>query len=154
MQLSRDHGNSFVPMLVGRQGTRKSTFCNMLLPPELRDYYIDDIKLDNTEQTERMASFIATTNDPQPLCDPTGSRRYLCCEVEGIIDTDTPIDYGQLYAQAVYELQHVATWYLTREEEAQLEAHNTEYRVKTPPEQVLMGGTSLHHAARLISCAL
>ena len=89
----------------------------------LREYYIDDIKLDNAEQVERMlsrmllvnideynaktereqakikrvlterdvqtrkmrsdqyvmlprmASFVATTNDFQPLYDPTGSRR-------------------------------------------------------------------------------
>ncbi len=53
----------------------------------------------------RMASFIATTNDYQPLTDPTGSRRYLCCELTGIIDTDTPIPYKQLYAQAIHELE-------------------------------------------------
>ena len=52
-----------------------------------------------------MASFIATTNDRQPLTDPTGSRRYICCDIDGIIDTDTPIDHRQLYAQAVAELQ-------------------------------------------------
>ncbi|NAW49658.1 helicase, partial [Salmonella sp. gx-f5] len=29
----------------------------------------------------RYASFLATTNDEHPLCDPTGSRRYLCLRV-------------------------------------------------------------------------
>lgn len=185
MNLSRDYGNAVVPMLIGAQGTRKSTFCKLILPPELREYYIDDVKLDNAEQVERMlgrmllvnideynaktdreqakikriltekdiqtrrmrsdqyvmrqrtASFIATTNDLQPLCDPTGSRRYLCCEVEGIIDTDTPIDYRQLYAQAVTELRSGAPWHFTKAEEAEIERHNQDYRNLTSPEAVL-----------------
>ena len=35
---------------------------------------------------QRNASFIATTNTSRPLTDPTGSRRYLCCPVKGIIE--------------------------------------------------------------------
>ena len=169
MNLSRDYGNAIVPMLIGAQGTHKSTFCKLILPPELREYYIDDIKLDNAEQVERMlgrmllvnideynaktareqakikryvmqprmASFIATTNDTQPLYDPTGSRRYLCCEINGIIDTDTPINYLQLYAQAITELKEGATWYFSKVEEAEIERHNQEYRNLSSPETIL-----------------
>ena len=185
-QLSRDHGNSLVPMLIGQQGTRKSTFCRMLLPPSLRDYYIDDIKLDTAEQVERMisrmllvnideynaktdreqakikriltecdvqtrkmrsdqyesrrrtASFIATTNEREPLTDATGSRRYLCCEVTGPIDTETPIDHRQLYAQAIYELDHGAPYFFTRDEEMLIELHNTCYQQQSSPEQLLL----------------
>ncbi|MBQ9204865.1 MAG: hypothetical protein IJ155_11590, partial [Prevotella sp.] len=43
-QRSRDYGNSVVPLLIGGQGTHKSTFCKLILPPVLREYYIDDIK--------------------------------------------------------------------------------------------------------------
>ena len=183
--LSRDFGNSIVPILIGAQGTHKSTFCKLLLPRELREYYIDDIKLDSTEQVERMlgrmllvnideynaktdreqakikrlltekdvqtrrmrsdqyvmlprmASFIATTNDPQPLSDPTGSRRYLCCEVTGMIDTSTPIDHRQLYAQAVSELREGAVWYFTKEEEALISQHNQMFRSLPSAETVL-----------------
>jgi predicted P-loop ATPase len=186
MNLSRDYGNSMVPMLIGGQGTHKSTFCRLLLPPELREYYIDDIKLDNAEQVERMlgrmllvnideynaktdreqakikrvltekdvqtrkmrsdqyvmlprmASFIATTNEREPLCDPTGSRRYLCCAVEGLIDTDTPVDYGQLYAQAVHELKAGHPWHFSKAEEAEIERHNQDYRQQSSPETVLL----------------
>lgn len=186
LNLSREFGNAVVPMLIGSQGTHKSTFCRLLLPPELREYYIDDIKLDNAEQVERMlgrmllvnideynaktdreqakikriltekdvqtrrmrsdqymllprmASFIATTNDREPLYDPTGSRRYLCCEIERGIDTDTPIDYDQLYAQAITELRQGARWHFTKEEEAEIERHNQEYRCQTSPESVLL----------------
>lgn len=67
------------------------------------------------EDRRRYASFIATTNDPQPLCDPTGSRRYLCLRITSgrLIDNETPINYDQLYAQVLHELQvdHIAYWF-------------------------------------------
>ena len=186
MNLSRDYGNAVVPMLIGGQGTHKSTFCRLLLPPELREYYIDDIKLDNAEQVERMlgrmllvnideynaktdreqakikrvltekdvqtrkmrsdqyvmlprmASFIATTNEREPLTDPTGSRRYLCCEVEGLIDTDTPVDYQQMYAQAVHELKAGHPWHFSKSEEAEIERHNQNYHQQSSTETVLL----------------
>lgn len=55
----------------------------------------------------RYASFFATTNNPHPLCDVTGSRRYLCIKIaEGaLIDNDTPIDYDQLFAQLRHEVE-------------------------------------------------
>lgn len=56
LNLSRDYGNSMVPLLIGGQGMRKSTFCKNILPPELREYYMDDIKMDNAEQVERVLS--------------------------------------------------------------------------------------------------
>ena len=186
MNLSRDFGNSVVPMLIGPQGTHKSTFCRLLLPPELREYYIDDIKLDAAEQVERMlcrmllvnideynaktdreqakikriltekdvqtrrmrsdqyelrprmASFIATTNEREPLCDATGSRRYLCCEIDGTIDTETPIDYRQLYAQAIHELRQGERWHFSKAEETEIERHNQAYRQQSSPETVLL----------------
>jgi predicted P-loop ATPase len=48
----------------------------------------------------RYASFLATTNDEHPLCDPTGSRRYLCLRVPDgeFIDNSSVINYDQLYA--------------------------------------------------------
>ena len=62
LNLSRDFGNGVIPMLIGGQGTHKSTFCRLLLPPELREYYVDDIKLDNAEQVERMLSRMLLVN--------------------------------------------------------------------------------------------
>lgn len=186
MNISRDFGNAVMPLLIGGQGTHKSTFCKLILPPELREYYIDDIKLDNAEQVERMlgrmllvnideynaktareqakikriltekdiqsrkmrsdqyimlprmASFIATTNDHEPLCDTTGSRRYLCCEVAGIIDTDTPVPYRQMYAQAVAELCRGESYWFSKEEESQIERHNQTYRQQSSPEEILL----------------
>ena len=186
LNLSNEFSNAIVPILIGAQGTHKSTFCRLLLPPYLREYYIDDIKLDNAEQVERMlsrmllvnideynaktdreqakikrvlteknvqtrkmrsdqyvmlprmASFIATTNDMEPLYDPTGSRRYLCCEVTGIIDTNTPIDHCAIYGQAVAELRGGALWYFSKDEETDIERHNQNYRRQPTPETVLL----------------
>ena len=54
LNLSRDYGNSMVPLLIGEQGYMKTQFCNHILPPSMRDYYMKDIKLDNAEQVERV----------------------------------------------------------------------------------------------------
>ena len=157
------HGNESVPVLIGKQGCGKSTFALRLLPPELREYFLDHINFANKfdsdmalthnllvnidefanmgptqqgklkqtlsrvkvngrpifgksqEDRPRFASFLATTNDEHPLCDVTGSRRYLCLQVPNgqFIDTETPIDYSQLYAQLVYELreQQMPYWF-------------------------------------------
>ena len=56
----------------------------------------------------RYASFIGTTNEPMPLVDPTGSRRFICVTVDGDIDFETPINYPQLYAQLKYEVDDMA----------------------------------------------
>ena len=50
---NRDKGNSMVPLLIGSQAMKKSTFCKNILPYQLREYYMDDIKMDNAEQVER-----------------------------------------------------------------------------------------------------
>lgn len=67
------------------------------------------------EDRRRYASFLATTNDEHPLCDATGSRRYLCLQIPKgkLIDNETPIDYQQLYAQMLYELrvQQIPYWF-------------------------------------------
>ena len=78
----------------------------------------------------RYASFLATTNDAHPLCDPTGSRRYICVQVPDgeYIDNDSQIDYGQLYAQLIYELreEEIPYWF-TNGEVARIQERNQPY---------------------------
>ena len=54
LDINRDYGNSMVPMLIGDQGFKKSNFCKNILPQSMREYYMDDIKMDNAEQVERV----------------------------------------------------------------------------------------------------
>ena len=81
------------------------------------------------EEKERMASFIATSNRRHLLCDETGSRRFICVELAHPIDVDTPIDYPQLYAEAMAALKDGERCWFDEEETRLLEAHNSAYAV-------------------------
>lgn len=79
----------------------------------------------------RTASFIATTNRREILTDESGSRRFICVEAEGQIDR-SPVEHDQLYAQLRHELNHGARYWLTADEEKELQAHNKQY-YRIPP---------------------
>ena len=170
-------GNALVPVLIGRQGCGKTSFCRILLPRDQREYYNDRINFKNDHDLNlgltsfalinldefdkithrqqvilkylvstsdlkyrppygktysshrRYASFIGTTNESMPLTDPSGSRRFICVNVEGDIDFTTPIDYPQLYAQLEYEVsEQRLRYHLTRDEEHALMEHNLRYQ--------------------------
>ncbi|WP_300698807.1 BT4734/BF3469 family protein [uncultured Bacteroides sp.] len=182
--MDKKYANSVSPLLVGAQGTRKSTFCRSLIPPAIRTYYTDSIdfsrkkdaelylnrfalinidEFDQISQTQqgflkhilqkpvvnvrkpyanamlemrRYASFIATSNQKDLLTDPSGSRRFICIEVTGVIDTSRPIDYDQLYAQAMYELEHGERYWFDQHDEKIMIEHNREFE-QVPPEEQL-----------------
>lgn len=179
-------GNSLVPLLIGRQGCGKSSFCRILLPYHLRDYYNDRINFKNENdlnlgltsfglinldefdkisqqqqivlkylvstadlkyrppygkaysQHRRFASFIGTTNEPTPLTDTSGSRRFVCVSVTDDIDFQTPIDYTQLYAQLYYEINQGERYWPTREEEEQLIQRSHQYQCINGLNEMLM----------------
>lgn len=170
------YGNAMVPLLIGAQGDGKSTFCRLLLPEELRDYYTDRIDFANRNSAEQMltrfclinideydslsnrqsaflkhilqksdikmrklydsqvqcrqryATFIGTTNDPTPLTDTTGSRRFLCIRTTGVIDTHSPIDYQQLYAQILYEIRQEQPTHFSKAEEQRIQRQNAAFQ--------------------------
>ncbi len=82
------------------------------------------------EDRPRFASFVATTNNRHPLKDTTGSRRYICIQIPDgqLIDNTGEIDYGQLYAQVVYELQELrAPYWFNNDEVARIQQLNQEF---------------------------
>ena len=78
----------------------------------------------------RYASFVATTNNPHPLSDATGSRRYICLTIlEGqFIDNTGEIDYEQLYAQVVHEINDLkAPYWFNNDQVARIQQLNLNY---------------------------
>lgn len=61
-QTDRKYANCTVPLLVGPQAYRKSTFCRSLLPPELQAYYTDRIDFSNKRDAELMLTRFALIN--------------------------------------------------------------------------------------------
>ena len=82
------------------------------------------------EDRARYASFVATTNNPHPLTDATGSRRYICLQIPDgqYINNVGEIDYDQLYAQVLHEVQdEKAPYWFTNEEVARIQELNQNY---------------------------
>ena len=78
----------------------------------------------------RYASFVSTTNNPHPLTDATGSRRYICLTIPKgqLIDNVGDIDYEQLYAQVLYEIHELnAPYWFNNEEVMRIQELNLGY---------------------------
>ena len=198
--------NSVAPLLVSpTQGLGKSTFCRMLLPKELRDYFTESFDLTNTSSAEnklasyglinldefdrlpvsrmpqlknlmqmedlrvrrayrrsaealpRIASFIGTSNRRDLLTDLSGSRRFICVEVEHAIDCTTPINHAQLYAQLLHELNNGERCWFSKAEEAEIQSANRPFYRVTPAEELISSCFAFAEAgeqgARLMSAA-
>lgn len=184
--IDKMHANSTSPLLVGPQGFRKSTFCRIILPPELRFAYSDSldfkskrdaemslsrfllINLDefdyinpsqqgflkhllqkpaaslrkpygnSIQEMRRYTSFIGTSNHKDLLTDISGSRRFICIEVEAPIDTNVTINYKQLYAQAMHDIRRGERYWLDDSDEAVLKETNREFERISPIEQLFL----------------
>ena len=75
----------------------------------------------------------ATTNNPHPLTDATGSRRYICLTIPKgqFIDNTGDIDYQQLYAQVLHEIRELnSPYWFNNEEVARIQEMNQEYMLQ------------------------
>jgi len=89
------------------------------------------------ETLRRYASFIGTTNQQEVLRDVTGNRRFICVNVTAPIHVETPIDYDQLYAQALHLITHHERYWIDDADEAIIHEQNQPFEVLTPLEMVV-----------------
>ena len=82
------------------------------------------------EDRPRYASFVSTTNNPHPLTDATGSRRFICLSTPKgqMIDNTGDINYEQLYAQVLHESRELqAPYWFNNEEVARIQELNLNF---------------------------
>ena len=89
----------------------------------------------NYIQLPRIASFIGTSNRKDLFDDPTGSRCFLCVEVEHRIDC-SDIDLNQIYAQLKKELEYCERYWFTLDEEQEIQRHNEGFYQVHPEEEL------------------
>ncbi|MEN2435811.1 VapE domain-containing protein [Weeksellaceae bacterium A-14] len=91
----------------------------------------------NNETLPRRASFAGSVNTAQFLNDTTGSRRFLCFEVEHIEYTHN-IDINQAYAQARQLYKEGFRYWFNQEEIKEINQNNEQYQIKSPEEELLL----------------
>ena len=89
----------------------------------------------HAEALPRIASFIGTSNSHDLLTDASGSRRFICVEVTRPIDS-SQLDYLQIYAQLMAELDCGERYWFSPEEEEMLHRNNLDYYRMSPVEDV------------------
>lgn len=85
----------------------------------------------------RRTVFFATVNDENFLVDSTGNTRFWTVPVVAINHTHS-IDMQQVFAQLAVDFQNGHEWWLTKEEEAQLESCNSDHRSHSVIREVLL----------------
>ena len=91
------------------------------------------------KQYRRYTSFIGTTNQMQPLVDPTGSRRFVCVGIPAgkSIDFTDDIDHRQLYAQVLQMVISGERYWLEDSEIAELMKENEPYQRTVALEEMI-----------------
>ena len=91
------------------------------------------------KQYRRYTSFIGTTNQMQPLVDPTGSRRFVCVGIPAgkNIDYTDNINHSQLFAQVLHLIDNDERFWLNDDEIAELLKENESYQRTVPLEEMI-----------------
>ena len=91
------------------------------------------------KQYRRYTSFIGTTNQKQPLVDPTGSRRFVCVGIPNgkNIDFTDNINHSQLFAQVLQMVVNGERYWLEDDEITQLMKENEPYQRTVPLEEMI-----------------
>ena len=141
-------GNSLVPLLIGRQGCGKSSFCRILLPLHLRDYYNDRINFKNeTDLNLGLTSFGLINLDE---FDKITQRQQVVLKyLVSTADLKYRPPYGKAYSehrrfasfigtQLLHEIHNGERYWPTREQEQQLIQRNFSYQEVSGLGEMLM----------------
>jgi hypothetical protein len=91
----------------------------------------------NNETMPRRASFAGSVNTAQFLNDSTGSRRFLCFELEGI-QYQHDVDINMAFSQALYLFKSGFRFWFDQEEIKSITANNEQYQLRSPEEELLL----------------
>jgi hypothetical protein len=91
----------------------------------------------NNETMPRRASFAGSVNTAQFLNDSTGSRRFLCFELEGI-QYQHDVDINLAFSQALYLFKSGFRFWFDQEEIKSITENNEQYQLRSPEEELLL----------------
>ena len=91
----------------------------------------------NNETMPRRASFAGSVNTAQFLNDTTGSRRFLCFELEDI-QYQYDVDINLVFAQAFYLFKNNFKYWFDQEEIKSINENNEQYQLRSPEEELLL----------------
>ena len=91
----------------------------------------------NNETMPRRASFAGSVNTAQFLNDSTGSRRFLCFELEGI-KYQHDVDINMAFSQALFLFKSGFRFWFDQEEIKSITENNEQYQLRSPEEELLL----------------
>ena len=91
----------------------------------------------NNETMPRRASFAGSVNTAQFLNDSTGSRRFLCFELEGI-QYQHNVDINMAFSQALFLFKSGFRFWFDQEEIKSITENNEQYQLRSPEEELLL----------------
>jgi hypothetical protein len=91
----------------------------------------------NNETMPRRASFAGSVNTAQFLNDSTGSRRFLCFELEGI-KYQHDVDINLAFSQALFLFKSGFRYWFDQEEIKLISENNEQYQLRSPEEELLL----------------
>jgi predicted P-loop ATPase len=91
----------------------------------------------NNETMPRRASFAGSVNTAQFLNDSTGSRRFLCFELEGI-KYQHDVNINVAFSQALFLFKSGFRFWFDQEEIKSITENNEQYQLHSPEEELLL----------------
>lgn len=109
---NRDYGNSIVPLLISPQGDGKTSFCRMILPPELRWGFLENLDVSEKRQTlQAMHNFLLINLDEFNQISPKLQQGFL----KNVIQLPS-VKIKRPYGKHVEEFRRFASFIATTNE--------------------------------------